>query len=290
MPDAGSASVAQQRLASELRRLRLRERRTGKDVAERLGWSAAKLSRIERGLIGVKPEDLIRLAGIYGLSDERTADLVALAEESREPDVIDELGVDLPADHAEFVRAENEAEAVFVWEPQMVPGLLQIEGYTRGLLGPWMKIFAKPWAELDRRVQTTRIRRQLLDRDPPLQVSVVIDESVLLRRFASASVMREQLLFLAEISRRDNLDLRILRLAQDQVVGTGTFAYFSFARAHGTPMQDRVALEHLHDTTFVKVEAEVNKYRHIRDELQRAALSQQASRDLLTSVARGRWS
>ena len=57
MSDFGSSAVRQRRLADELRRLRRQARLTGKEVATRLGWSEAKLSRIENGLARVKGSD-----------------------------------------------------------------------------------------------------------------------------------------------------------------------------------------------------------------------------------------
>jgi transcriptional regulator with XRE-family HTH domain len=58
MPDHGSPSVRRRQLAAELRRLRERAGFTGELVAERLGWSGSKLSRIETSRTGVKQGDL----------------------------------------------------------------------------------------------------------------------------------------------------------------------------------------------------------------------------------------
>jgi transcriptional regulator with XRE-family HTH domain len=65
MPDQG-ASVGGRRLAGELRRLRERTGLTGEEVADRLGWSGSKLSRIELHRIGVKQADLRKLLALYG--------------------------------------------------------------------------------------------------------------------------------------------------------------------------------------------------------------------------------
>ncbi len=47
MPEPASPIVPRRRLAAELRRLRERAGMTGEQVADRMGWSASKLSRIE---------------------------------------------------------------------------------------------------------------------------------------------------------------------------------------------------------------------------------------------------
>ena len=82
MPDPGGQSVRRRRLAAELRRLRERTGLTGDQVAERLGWSGSKISRIELNRIGVKLADLRRLLDLYGVSPDYREDLQALAQES----------------------------------------------------------------------------------------------------------------------------------------------------------------------------------------------------------------
>jgi transcriptional regulator with XRE-family HTH domain len=287
--DFGSSAVRQRRLANELRRLRKQARLTGKDVATQLGWSEAKLSRIENGLARVKSSDLDEFMDLYEVPGPHRAELKALAEESRQTDELEELEGDVPEWHARFVEAEQEAEAMWNWEPQVVPGLLQIEGYTRSLLQPWPAIFARPKAEIERRVETRLLRQRVLTRTPPLEVSFVIDESVLIRGFASPPIMRSQLAHLAEVSEQPNIELRILPLAGKQVVGTGNFVYFRFPKIHGVSLPDAVALEHLQGTTFIESEQDVNTYEVIFNVLRETALSPQASRDMLARVAREAW-
>ena len=82
MPDPGGQSVRRRRLAAELRRLRERTGLTGDQVAERLGWSGSKISRIELNRIGVKLADLRRLLDLYGVSPDYREDL-QLSHKSR---------------------------------------------------------------------------------------------------------------------------------------------------------------------------------------------------------------
>ena len=185
--------------------------------------------------------------------------------------------------------AESEAETVWNWEPQLVPGLLQTEDYARAVVQFWPAILARPAAEVERRVETLRIRQRVLIRVPPLDLCFVIDESVLLRGFAEPSIMSAQLAHLVEVSKRPNIEVRILALAGSQVVGTGAFDYFKFQRIHGIPRPDAVAVEHLQGTTFVESEEDVNAYRVVFGALRDKSLSPQASRDTLIRVARETW-
>ena len=287
MSDVGSSTARQRRLANELRRLRRRARLTGKDVSTRFGWSEAKLSRIENGLARVKSEDLDGFLDLYEVSGPRRAELVALAQESREAGPLEALEV--PEPHLRVMQTESDAEAMWVWEPQVIPGLLQTEDYTRAVLQLWLAVFARPAAEMERRVETGRVRQNVLSRDPPLELSFVIDESVLLRRIASPPVMRAQLAHLAEISERPHMEVRVLPLSGKQVVGTGAFNYFRFPRIHGVPLPDTVAFEHLQGTSFIDDEQDVNIYRIVFTALRENSLSPAASRDTLARVAREAW-
>lgn len=57
------------------------------------------------------------------------------------------------------------------------------------------------------------MRQQVLTAgNPPLKLSAVIDEAVLLRKVGSREVMFEQLCHLAEMSALPNVELRILPL------------------------------------------------------------------------------
>ena len=288
MSDFGSSAARQRRLASELRRLRRQARLTGKEVSTRFGWSEAKLSRIENGQARVKLADLDGFLDLYQVFGSHRSELAALARESHETGPLEALER-VPEAHVRIMEAESEAEAMWIWEPQVVPGLLQTEDYTRAVLQLWPAVFARPAAAVERRVETGRLRQRALTRVPPLELSFVIDESVLLRRFASPSVMRAQLAQLAEISEQPHIELRILPLDGNQVVGTGAFNYFRFASAHGVPLPDMVAFEHLQGTEFIDNELEVNMYRIVFIALRENSLDAEASHDTLERVAREAW-
>lgn len=289
MPDFGTPAASERRLATELRRLRRRARLTGKDVATQLGWSEAKLSRMERGLSMVKIADLKELMALYAVPDPHRSELVALAKESREAGPLDEVTADLPTGHARYLQAEAEAQTTWNWEPQVVPGLLQVEDYTRALLEVWRGMFVRPPAEIERRVETRWLRQHVLRRSPPPELYIVIDESILHRKFGTSSVMRDQLAYLADISEQPNIDIRILPLNGDQVIGTGAFVYFKFPSIHGVSLPDTVAFEHLNGTTFVNAEEDVNTYWVVFNALHASSLDPQATRDMLTAVKRERW-
>jgi transcriptional regulator with XRE-family HTH domain len=291
VPERGGPNLARRRrLAAELRRLREDAGFTGDEATERLGWpSSSKLSRIELGRTGLKQPDLECLLDLYGVAGKRREDLVALAKESRRAGLAGGPGRGLPGEHVAMAENEADAESISIWEPQLAPGLFQIESYARALFEGRAAMFSIPPGEIDRRIETRRLRQQVLTRKPPPLLTVVIDESVLRRKVGDASVMREQLQHIADLSELPHIDLRILPLDGEHTSGPGPFNYLRFRRVHAVPRVDIVAVEHLTGTQYVEDETDTYQYSVVFDSLLARALGGVESRELLLAAV-GRWS
>ena len=119
----------------------------------------------------------------------------------------------LAPEYLEFIGLEAEAESVIHWAITGVPGLLQTREYAREVHLSYQNVMPNPPGLIDRRVGVRMLRQEVLTtRQPPLQLSVVLDESVLLRRIGDRELMRAQLLHMAAMSERPNIELRILPL------------------------------------------------------------------------------
>jgi transcriptional regulator with XRE-family HTH domain len=288
VPDQGT-SVGGRRLAAELRRLRERAGLNGEEVSQRLGWSGSKLSRIELHRIGVKQADLRKLLELYGVDESYRDELLALARESKQRGPMGKAAASFPQ-VAGYVSAEAEAASVWNWEPQVIPGLLQTRSYARALRQLWLTMFPGPASETDRWVETRLMRQQVLTRDPPLELSVVIDESVLRRRFGSRAIMRDQLQHLATASELPNVEVRIYPLdSDDPPIGTGAFSYLQFPQVHDVPLHDIVSVEHHEGAYDLEDEEETFKYRVAFEYLRRGALDPAHSRALICATADEVW-
>ncbi len=290
MPKRGNPNYARRlRLAAELRRLREDAGLTGQDVRDSLGWpSGSKLSRIENGQSGVKQPDLAGLLDLYGVSGEHRDQLFALAEESQEggPPA---AGARMPEEHQQLLDAERDADSLWIWEPYIFPGLFQTDGYTKALFLDWVQLFAMARTEVDRRIESRRLRQEVLTRQPPPRLSAVIDESVLYRCVGDAAVMREQIDRAIEISLLPGVEIRILPLGGPHPIGTGAFNYIKFRQIHAVPLDDLVAFEHLTGTTYPGTEDDRHRYLLAFEALMDNGLGPAASRDLMTR-AKDTWS
>jgi len=82
----------------------------------------------------------------------------------------------------------------------------------------------------------------------------------------------------------------VLAFAGPHPIGPGGFALLEFAPVHGTRLDDVVYMEHLTGNSFVEDEVEAHEYRLAFERLTAEALDADASRDLITKVAREVWS
>jgi transcriptional regulator with XRE-family HTH domain len=286
---APSPTVRRRRLAAELRRLRERADLTGDDVAEQLKWSASKISRIETAKTGAKISDVRRLLDLYGVGDSHRDELIALAREAERKGWWEAYSDSLLEEYAAFVGLEAEAESVFEWETQVIPGLFQTEAYAREQMRAVQPIETIPPGQMEDRIETRMLRQQVLTRDRPLELSVVIDESVLLRRYGDDAVMRSQLKQLAELSRLPNVTLRVLRLDGHHPIGIASFIHLRFARVYDVTFHDVVYVEQLTSSFYFEEELDTYRYTLASDRLVAAALSPEESTELIAHIANTVW-
>jgi transcriptional regulator with XRE-family HTH domain len=288
--DRASQTIRRRRLAAELRRLRERADLTGDQAAELLGWSGSKISRIETHRIGVKPADLRKLFDLYRVDPAHREQIQALLREAAASSWLESVTAGFPADYATYLYAEAEADAVWVWDPLIVPGLIQTDAYARAVLAGYGEMFKLPPGDAERRIEIRRLRQnQLLDRHPLLRLSVVIDESTLYRKFGDNAVMREQLLRLEELTALPNVTLRVLPLAGTHPIGTGAFSYLHFDPVQDVPLGDMVEVEHLTGAYYLEDDEQVFRYRVTFSSLTAMAAGKDQSRAMIEAAARTHW-
>ncbi|MFB9882550.1 helix-turn-helix domain-containing protein [Planobispora siamensis] len=285
MPERGSPTVRRLRLGQELRRLRERRDLSGEDVATRLKWSASKVSRIENAKTMPRRSDVEALAELYEVGTALQQELLELHRDAARRGWWEDYSGSLPQEYTTLLGLEVEAVSALNWEPQIVPGLLQTEDYAREVIRSTQAITRIPPGEFRSRVEARMARQDLILRSvDPLRLWVVLDESVLLRRFGGATVMRDQLERLVELSRLPNVRVQILSLDREHPVNTGSFFHLKFPEFH-----DVVYLEALHSAWFVEDEEMAYDYEIAFDRLQSEAFGVDASREIIQKTVEERW-
>jgi len=286
--DATSPTVRRRRLASELRSLREALNRSGDTVAAQLSWSPSKISRYERAKTGLKPREVERLLDYYKVKGEKRAALLALAEDAQQKGWWEEYSSSLPEAYQEYIGLEHEASHISIWHVDVVPGLLQTEGYARHIITSYGKVEPVTPPAIGRLVRVRMRRQQVLDRDG-LQVLLVLDESILRRRIGSPAVMYEQLSRLAAESERDNIDIRILPLDAQHTVFGESFVIFGFGVDGETSLQDVVSTEQLKSGFILEGERDTYLHRLAFEALTDSSLSREKSRELIMTTAEELW-
>src|ERR1700753_3685112 len=199
-------TVRRRSLGSELRRLREDHSIKLEEVAERLGVAASTLSRIETGKAPTKSVYLTAMLEMYGVTDPAQRQvLVDMAREGHRKgwwSVYDDV---LPTGVGIYVGLEAEAAGLRSFEGEAVQGLFQTPDYARAIL---REVQVRDTDEQVERLVDRGIKRQkVLDRTPPLDVWMILDEAVIRRTIGGPGVMRDQLARLVAGSRKATVTL-----------------------------------------------------------------------------------
>ncbi|MBQ1088299.1 helix-turn-helix transcriptional regulator [Streptomyces sp. B93] len=249
-------------------------------AARALGFSAAKLSRIEAGK-GRRPpseSDVRALLELYGTDEYEVSVLLKLLRRAGEPGWWQRYDKRLmPEWFDRLVGLQEAAEAIRTFEIQYVPGLLQTPRYAEAVVERGLP--TAPAHEVRRRVELRTKRTQLLDRADPPQLWAIIDESVLLRVLGGTAVMREQLEHLVEMAHRPHVTVQVVPL--DVTNASAPAIPVTYLRFGGLDLPDVVYLEHIRSANFLEDQDETEEYRVVLDRLADEALT---PRDSLTRM------
>jgi transcriptional regulator with XRE-family HTH domain len=284
-----SPTVRRRRLAAELRGIRESKGKSGDAVATALKWSPSKISRYERARTGLRPREVERLLDYYQITGPRRALLLELAEDAAQKGWWEEFGDSLSEDYQQFIGLEHEATSMAIWHVDVVPGLLQTEAYARHIISSYSRIEPVAPGMIGRMVRVRMRRQQVLNREE-LQLSVVLDESVLKRRIGGEAVMYEQLQRLGREAERHDLTLQVLPLDAQHTVFGESFVIFGFGVDSDAMLQDVVSTEHLRSGFSLEGERETYLHRIAFQMLADASLDPVASRALILETAESYWS
>jgi transcriptional regulator with XRE-family HTH domain len=190
--------VLRRRLGQELRNLREAKRLTAAQVASKLGWSESKVSRIEGGKSPLSDKDAKLLLNEYGVEDSQDIrQFVDLVRRSRQNGWWHSYGDALPEWFKPYLGFEGDASQILIYETELVHGLLQTERYAQAVIRSMSQV---PTAdEIDRRASARLQRQEVLARENPPRVWVVLNEAVIRRVVDSPDVMREQLSHVVDV-------------------------------------------------------------------------------------------
>jgi transcriptional regulator with XRE-family HTH domain len=255
-------------LGGELRRARVAAGFSSQDaLAARLGFDRTVLAKAETGERPPTGDVLAAWCTACSLDAELFGRLVVLARQADGP---------VPTWFEDWLEAEGKAHALRIWQPVIIPGLLQIAEYARAL-------FLAAGADDARagELVAVRLERQsILDRAEPPHVITVLDESALRRLVGSPAIMCEQLAHLAGMSGRPDISVEVVPASTG--ANAGLSGGFQLASCDGAP--DVLNIDGVEDVTEER-RSLVRHATRIFDFVRGDALPRAASRAFILEAA-----
>jgi hypothetical protein len=219
-PAARLSTARSRELGEELRRVRHQARMSSGFVAEALGWSLGKLSKLETGTRGTSAWEIGTLLGRCG-ADKATRDrIMAIAGE---PDTGNFLRPHEPwPDTITAVSVhEHAATTLTTYEPLVIPSLAQTEDYAYAL------------TEDQGLVDARMARQETLRRPGGPEAVIYIHEAALRVVVGDSKIMRDQLLRLTLMCGWARISPRIIPMsASTSTVLRHSATLLTFASPH----------------------------------------------------------
>ncbi|WP_029391677.1 helix-turn-helix domain-containing protein [Streptomyces xiaopingdaonensis] len=250
-------------LGAQLRRMRQELDITREAAGRAIRGSHAKITRLERGQVGIKERDLSDLLSLYRVLDERSrATYFDLARQANAPGWWHQYSDVLEDWFALHIGLEDAASLIRSYEVQFLPGLLQTEAYAYSLSR--LGYPDTPHETVERLVQLRMERQKLLTREGGPRLWVVLDEAVLRRPFGGREVMRDQLRHLLEIADMPHITLQVAPFATGAAAAGAPITILRFNEAD---LPDKVYLEHWGSAVYLDKQPEIDRYTLIMDTL-----------------------
>jgi transcriptional regulator with XRE-family HTH domain len=285
-PTPPSPLVQRRRLRTELRRARAEARKTQDQVATAMDWSLSKVIRIETGAVGISTNDLRALLNLYAVHDaDQTEELIELARASRQTSWLSRYRADITPQYLQYVEYEEAASVLRMYDPLLLPGLLQTQGYAAAVL----RTLADPGtsAEVVRnRIEIRLTRQRLLEQVTPPALICVLDESVISRIVGEQEVAPDQLARLIELASRPNITIQIVPFTAG--LHRGLLEPFIILEFPDPEDGDVLYLESSRDAIFSHDEdGEISGYREVFEQLRNISFSRADTLDYLRNARAG---
>jgi hypothetical protein len=190
---------------------------TGRELAAAAGWHAAKISKIEHAVRPPSREDVTAWAEHCGAIDQLPDLLAAL--QSVQSMYVEFRGRDrsgLRRIQQDRVDQYEQTRLFRIYEPDVVPGLLQTREYAEARLRLIAAFKGLP-DDVSEAVDVRMSRQKVLD-SKEHRFSVVLEEASLSSRIGSVEMMAAQLAQLMVVGLRPNVSLGIVPAGIDRTM------------------------------------------------------------------------
>ena len=279
----GSPTVLRMILARQLQALREKAGMSYEQAATAIYSSEWTIRRMERAEGGLKPLTVKSLLQAYGVTDPGEIDaFLGLARDASKPGWWHSYDDVLPSWFRVAVGLEESASLIRAYEPQVVPGLLQTEGYVRAITAASFP--AASDEETERRVALRLARQHLLCRPEPPEYWVVMDETVLRRPIGGHKVMRAQLEHLIAAAGQPKITIQVIPFAAGW--HPALYGMFNIFRFPSEQLPDIVYTEALTGSYYLNKPEESARYTEALDRMCAQAASPEHTISILSEIVK----
>ncbi|WKX70060.1 helix-turn-helix transcriptional regulator [Streptomyces sp. XD-27] len=279
---SGSPLAARRKLGAELRILRDRSGLTTEEVGAHLNCHNSKISRIELAKRTCTRKDFAGLMELYEVDEAKRAELSELLTRAmqRIPLWWQAYADVISATYAEFLAYESEAVRCWEYQPLLIPGLLQTQGYARAITGPGFAALGPD--QVDSLVEVRMRRQERLRDEETLTLDALVTEAALRLQVGGPKTIRAQLRHLVEVASLPNVTFRVIPFeAGENGASTGAFTLFSDGKENEG---DVAFMESAEATTFRDDALALRRLNRLFRNLSAAALSEHDTLKLVERI------
>jgi transcriptional regulator with XRE-family HTH domain len=278
---SGEPPVRRRLVGGALRRYRENMGYALEDAARVLECDRSKISRIETGQRGIRAKELRELLTEYGVPDSEQAALLTIASRGERGAWWHPFVGSFSEAYLDYVIMESAAAEIMTYEAQLVPDLLQTDGYARAIAA------AEPGYTTEEQredaVAAKAVRRQGV-LTGKRRLWIILGEGALHQAVGGPGVLTGQISHLIQLGEElPDLTIQILpfSVGAHAAAGSGSLAILRFPDA---PSLGVVYLEALSGGVYLESQADVARYIRAFALLRASALSAGDSAHLLRSL------
>ncbi len=273
-------------LGAALRQAREEKQLLLRELGTAINRDIGVISRWETGERTPKPEQVAQILSTLGVNGDRYDEIMTLAYGTNESQWIATTLPEQKQQTVAYLDWEQNASRIIEVAPLLVPGILQTGDYIRAI----MTAPGVPAGEIASRVTSRIGRREVITKQNPAELLVLLGRSALNQGVGGKQVMIGQLQHLVDMAARPNIELRIVPDDRGWHPGLeGAFTLIESSQAtiatrNGSGTTSVVFVETRRSDLMLHEDGDVRAYRWAIDQIMKVSLPPDVSVNFIADL------
>lgn len=198
-------------LGRTIQKLREEAGLTQGQLAKKCRFSPGKMSMIENGKQPISLFDTAGICRILNAPDGVTRQMERMATEADTPGWWEPYSTYMMEDFSMFLELEHACSGLYIYESELVTGLLQTAAYARAINAPGPELDENA---IEKSVALRETRQESFwSRDPLPEICIILNEPALTRPICGPEGDAAQRDRLIEVASFPNVDIRVLPMS-----------------------------------------------------------------------------